>query len=89
VNKSPYKQLPPVQNEFIKFIWSDKGQALLTASELLPLPAEVVKEELAILEKVACDASNKEANCGDQPKGLLKRLDVFGWTESEPAEEKK
>ncbi len=89
VNKSPYKQLPPVQNEFIKFIWSDKGQALLTASELVPLPAEVVKEELAILEKVACDANNQEANCGDQPKGLLKRLDVFGWTGSEPAAEKK
>ncbi|GEM_PF-312942 len=89
VNKPPHKLLPPVQNEFIKFIWSDKGQALLTASELLPLPAEVVKEELAILEKVTCDASNQGANCGDQQKGLLKRLDVFGWTESKPAEEKK
>jgi phosphate transport system substrate-binding protein len=50
VNKRPHKLLPPVQNEFIKFILS--GQALLTAAELVPLPSEVIKEELATLEKV-------------------------------------
>lgn len=82
VNKRPHKLLPPVQNEFIKFIGSDKGQALLTASELLSFPDEVVKEELAILEKVTCDANNQGANCDSQQKGLLKRMDIFGWTES-------
>ncbi|WP_235017454.1 PstS family phosphate ABC transporter substrate-binding protein [Nitrincola tapanii] len=41
VNKPPQGQLDPLQREFIRFIYSKQGQALVEQEGYLPLPAEL------------------------------------------------
>jgi phosphate transport system substrate-binding protein len=49
VNKHPNKPLSPLQAEFIKLILSQQGQGIVEKDGYIPLPAAVVKKELAKL----------------------------------------
>jgi phosphate transport system substrate-binding protein len=49
--KSPNKQLDPMTREFLKFILSKEGQEIVVKDGYLPLPASMVKQELAKLGK--------------------------------------
>src|SRR5512145_1533855 len=50
INKAPGKPLDPVVREFCKLIFSKEGQEVVLKDGYLPLPAELVKQELAKLE---------------------------------------
>ena len=50
VGKEPNKPLPAVTAEFLKFVLSKEGQAIVVKDGFLPLPAEVVAKELAKLK---------------------------------------
>ncbi len=50
VNKGPGKPLDPVVKEFCKLVFSKEGQEVVVKDGYLPLPANIVKEELAKLE---------------------------------------
>ena len=50
VNMAPGKPLPPLTREFLKMVLSAQGQALVTQDGYIPLPASVVKQELAKVE---------------------------------------
>ena len=50
VNKSPNKPLDPLVKEFIKFIYSKEGQAIVIKDGFFPLPQSVIEKELAKLE---------------------------------------
>jgi phosphate transport system substrate-binding protein len=50
VNREPGKPLDPLVKEFAKFVFSKEGQEIVIKDGYYPLPASVVKEELAKLE---------------------------------------
>jgi phosphate transport system substrate-binding protein len=50
INKGPGKPLDPVVKEFCKLVFSKEGQEVVVKDGYLPLPANIVKEELAKLE---------------------------------------
>ena len=50
VNKEPNKPLPPLQREFITMVLSQMGQRTVIKDGYIPLPAAVVKRELAKLQ---------------------------------------
>jgi len=51
INRGPGKPLDPLTKEFAKFIFSKEGQEVVVKDGYLPLSAEIVKQELAKLEK--------------------------------------
>jgi phosphate transport system substrate-binding protein len=50
VNKAPNKPLDPLVKEFIKFIYSKEGQAIVIKDGFFPLPQSVVEKESAKIE---------------------------------------
>ena len=50
VNKHPNKPLPPLEREFIKMVLSKIGQQVVVKDGYIPLPAKIVKKELAKLK---------------------------------------
>ncbi len=50
INRAPGKPLDPVVKEFCKLIFSKEGQEVVLKDGYLPLPAEIVRQELAKLE---------------------------------------
>lgn len=50
VNKAPNKPLDPLVKEFIKFIYSKEGQAIVIKDGFFPLPQSVIERELAKIE---------------------------------------
>ncbi len=50
INKAPGKPLEPLVKEYVKLILSRQGQEVVLKDGYLPLPASIVKEELAKLE---------------------------------------
>lgn len=50
VNKAPNKPLDPLVKEFIKFIYSKEGQAIVIKDGFFPLPQSVIEKELAKVE---------------------------------------
>jgi phosphate transport system substrate-binding protein len=50
VNKAPGKPLDPMVREYLRFVLSLEGQEIVEKDGYLPLPAEVVEEELAKLD---------------------------------------
>src|SRR4029453_5431660 len=51
VNKAPGKPLDPLVKEYVKLILSKEGQEVVVKDGYLPLPANLVAEELKKLEK--------------------------------------
>lgn len=50
VNKAPNKPLDPLVKEFIKFIYSKEGQAIVIKDGFFPLPQSVIEKELVKVE---------------------------------------
>jgi len=50
VNKAPNKPLDPLVKEFIKFIYSKEGQAIVIKDGFFPLPQPAIEKELPKLE---------------------------------------
>jgi len=50
INRAPGKALDPVVKEFCKLIFSKEGQEVVLKDGYLPLPADIVKQELAKIE---------------------------------------
>ncbi len=50
INKAPGKPLDPLVREFCKFIFSKEGQEIVVKDGYMPVPYEVVKEELEKLK---------------------------------------
>ncbi len=50
VNKAPNKPLDPLVKEFIKFIYSKEGQAVVIKDGFFPLPQSVIEKELPKVE---------------------------------------
>ncbi|MBK9307666.1 MAG: phosphate ABC transporter substrate-binding protein [Nitrospira sp.] len=50
VNKAPNKPLDPLVKEFIKFIYSKEGQAVVTKDGFFPLSQTLIEKELAKVE---------------------------------------
>ncbi len=50
INKHPNKPLPPLEREFIKMVLSKIGQQAVVKDGYIPLPAKIVKKELAKLK---------------------------------------
>lgn len=50
VNKAPNKPLDPLVKEFIKFIYSKEGQAVVIKDGFFPLPQSVIERELPKVE---------------------------------------
>ena len=50
VNRAPGKALDPVVREFLKLVFSKEGQEIVLKDGYYPLPASVVKEELAKIQ---------------------------------------
>lgn len=50
VNKAPGKPADPITTEFLKFVLSKEGQEIVEKDGYLPLPAELVAEELEKLK---------------------------------------
>lgn len=50
VNKAPNKPLDPLVKEFIKFIYSKEGQAIVIKDGFFPLPQSVIEKELPKVE---------------------------------------
>ncbi|MCB0344909.1 MAG: hypothetical protein KDD66_07320, partial [Bdellovibrionales bacterium] len=48
--REPGKDIDPETNEFLRFILSRNGQAIVAEEGLLPLPVSVAKQELAKLK---------------------------------------
>ena len=46
INKSPTKPLPKAVQEFIRFVLSEQGQALVARDGYIPLPRDRVEETL-------------------------------------------
>lgn len=47
VNKNPNRDLSPIEREFIRFMFSRQGQALVAKDGYLPITALVAEQELA------------------------------------------
>ena len=50
INKAPNKPLDPLVREFCKFIFSKEGQKIVVKDGYMPVPYQVVKEELEKLQ---------------------------------------
>jgi phosphate transport system substrate-binding protein len=50
INKAPGKALDPLVKEYVKLILSKEGQEVVIKDGYLPLPAEIVKQELQKVE---------------------------------------
>lgn len=50
VNKAPNKPLDPLVKEFVKFIYSKEGQAIVIKDGFFPLPQAVIEKELPKVE---------------------------------------
>ena len=50
VNKHPNKPLPPLEREFLTMVLSKTGQQVVIKDGYIPLPASVVKADLAKLK---------------------------------------
>ena len=50
INKAPNKPLDPLVREFCKFIFSKEGQEIIVKDGYMPVPYQVVKEELEKLQ---------------------------------------
>jgi phosphate transport system substrate-binding protein len=50
INKAPGKPLDPLVKEYMRLVLSKEGQEVVVKDGYLPLPAEIVKQELAKLE---------------------------------------
>ena len=50
VNKAPQRPLPALEHEFVRFVLSAQGQAIVENDGFIPLSAELMKAELAKLE---------------------------------------
>ena len=50
VNKAPNKPLDPLVKEFIKFIYSKEGQAIVIKDGFFPLSQPMIEKELPKLE---------------------------------------
>jgi phosphate transport system substrate-binding protein len=50
VNKAPNKPLDPLVKEFIKFIYSKEGQAIVIKDGFFPLPQSVIEKESSKIE---------------------------------------
>jgi phosphate transport system substrate-binding protein len=51
INKAPGQPLPPGVREFLRLVLSREGQEVIAAEGyFLPLPASIVREELAKLD---------------------------------------
>ena len=50
INREPGKPLDPLVKEFAKFVFSKEGQEVVIKDGFYPLPAAVIREELAKLE---------------------------------------
>ncbi|MBI5672655.1 MAG: phosphate ABC transporter substrate-binding protein [Nitrospirae bacterium] len=50
VNKAPNKPLDPLVKEFIKFIYSKEGQAIVIKDGFFPLPQSMIGKEMAKVE---------------------------------------
>jgi len=50
VNKKPNQPLPPLEREFVKMMLSKTGQQVVVKDGFIPLPAKIVKDELAKLQ---------------------------------------
>ncbi len=50
VNKKPGKPLDPLVREFLKFVFSKEGQEVVVKDGYMPLPHEVVQQELEKIE---------------------------------------
>lgn len=50
VNKAPNRPLDPLVKEFIKFIYSKEGQAIVIKDGFFPLPQSVIEKESAKIE---------------------------------------
>jgi len=46
INKDPHKPLPPLQREFVRFIYSQQGQAIVVKDGYMPISPEVAQQEL-------------------------------------------
>ena len=49
VNKTPGEPLDPLVREFARFVFSREGQEIVIKDGYMPVPFEVVVEELAML----------------------------------------
>ena len=49
VNQAPNQPLPPLQREFLKYVFSRQGQEKVVQAGYYPLPADLAKEQLAAL----------------------------------------
>ncbi len=47
INKNPVKPLSPIEREFVRFIFSKQGQALVAKDGYIPISAEIAHRELA------------------------------------------
>ena len=47
VNQAPGKPIDPLVREFLKLIFSKEGQEVVLKDGYLPLPADIVKQEIA------------------------------------------
>ena len=50
INKAPGKPLDPLVKEYVKLLLSKQGQEVVIKDGYLPLPAEIVRQELAKIE---------------------------------------
>ena len=50
INKAPHKPLDPLVREFCKFIFSKEGQEIIVKDGYMPVPYQVVEEELEKLQ---------------------------------------
>lgn len=50
VNKAPNKPLDPLVKEFVRFIYSKEGQAIVIKDGFFPLPQSLIEKELARIE---------------------------------------
>ncbi|HMW34639.1 MAG TPA: substrate-binding domain-containing protein, partial [bacterium] len=51
VAKHPTKDMDPLTKEFLKFILSKEGQEVVVKDGYMPLTADVVKQQLELVEK--------------------------------------
>lgn len=47
VNKHPFKPLSPIEREFVRFMFSSQGQALVEKEGYVPISPQIAKKELA------------------------------------------
>jgi phosphate transport system substrate-binding protein len=53
VNRAPNKPLDPLVKEFLKFVYSKEGQAIVIRVGFFPLPQGTIEKELAKLEPIS------------------------------------